>query len=88
MTMQELMERVGDTRFNLIKALAKDGIADIQQITKDNVDKLTTPIVLGQHRYSIADDFIRINEIKVLDIPTGKYHPIPRIYETNHIEDK
>jgi len=88
MTMQELMERVGETRFNLVKALAKDGIAEIQQTTKDNVDKMTTGIEVGVHQYAIDPSFIRINELKVLNLDDDKYYPISRIYETNHIEEK
>lgn len=88
MTMQELMERVGETRFNLVKSLAKDGISEIQQTTKDNVDKMTTGIEIGVHQYGIDPSFIRINELKVLNLEDSKYYPIPRIYETNHIEDK
>ena len=45
MTMKELMERVGERRFNLVKALVKDGIAEIEQITKENIDKVEADII-------------------------------------------
>ena len=45
MTMKELMERVGERRFNLVKALAKDAITEIEQITKENIDSIKTNLV-------------------------------------------
>ena len=83
MTMKELMERVGERRFNLVRALAKDAITEIQQITKENMDTIKTDLVQGQSRYDLPYFMIRLGGVKILDEKTNTYKPIPRIYETN-----
>ena len=89
MTMKELMERVGERRFNLVKAYVKDGIAEIEQITKENVDKLEADIVKDQKLYDIPPFMIKLLSVKILDKSgdTDKYRPIPRIWETNLAEE-
>lgn len=85
MTMKELMERVGERRFNLVKALVKDGIAEIEQITKENIDKVEADIIKDKKRYDLPPWMIRLNAVKVLDTSGTKdiYRPIPRIWETD-----
>jgi hypothetical protein len=83
MKMKELMERVGERRFNLVKAYAKDAITEIQQITKENMDSIKTDLVAGKSRYDLPPFMIRLGGVKVLDKKTNTYKPIPRIYETN-----
>ena len=66
MTMKELMERVGERRFNLVKALAKDACTEIERITKENIDSLETDMVKGKSRYDLPGFMIRLNSVKVL----------------------
>ena len=83
MTMKELMERVGERRFNLVRALAKDAITEIEQITKENMDSIKTDLVKDKSRYDLPPFMIRLGGVKILDEKTNTYKPIPRIYETN-----
>ena len=83
MTMKELMERVGERRFNLVKALAKDAITEIEQITKENIDSIKTNLVKDQARYDLPPFMIRLGGVKIKDTSTNTYKPISRIWETN-----
>jgi len=82
MMMKELMERVGEKRFNLVKALAKDAITEIEQITKENIDVQRGDIVKDQTMYILPPYMIRLMAVKIYDEDTKKYHPINRIWET------
>ena len=83
MTMKELMERVGERRFNLVKALAKDAITEIEQITKENIDSIKTNLVKDQSRYDLPPFMIRLGSVKIKDTATNTYKHISRIWETN-----
>jgi len=83
MTMKELMERVGERRFNLVKALAKDGIAEIQQITKENIDVQRGDLTKDETMYVLPPYLIKLLSVKIYDKDTKKYHPIERIWETS-----
>ena len=83
MTMKELMERVGERRFNLVKALAKDAISEIQQITKENIDSIKTDLVKDKSRYDLPSFMIKLGGIRIKDTETDTYKPISRIWETN-----
>jgi len=88
MTMKELMERVGERRFNLVKAYAKDAIAEIEQITKENIDSVEADIEAGKKRYDLPAWMIRLESVKILDVPSGRYYAIPRIRESDLYEVK
>ena len=58
MTVKEVMELVGETRFNYIKALIEDGLAEIQLEANENVIQYTAPIVADQSAYNLPSNLI------------------------------
>ena len=89
MTMQELMERVGDKRFSYVKSLLKDALAEIQTITNDNVGTFTTDIANGQMEYGTPSNMIELKSVKVKndDSDDVRYYPIKRTYDMNIVEE-
>ena len=89
MTMQELMERVGDKRFSYVKSLLKDALAEIQTITNDNVGTFTTDIANGQMEYGTPSNMIELKSVKVKndDSDDVRYYPIRRTYDMNIVEE-
>jgi|19_taG_2_1085344.scaffolds.fasta_scaffold105032_2 hypothetical protein len=88
-TMQELMERVGDSRFNYVKALLRDALAEIQILTGDNIASFTTDIINGQSEYGTPLSMIKLKAVKVKNDDTDdvRYYPIKRTYDMNIVED-
>ena len=41
MTIKELMELIGETKFNYVKNLIEDGMNEIQLVTSENVTQYT-----------------------------------------------
>jgi hypothetical protein len=89
MTMQELMERVGDNRFNYVKALLQDGLNEIQTITGDNVGTFTTDIINEEITYGLPGNLIELKAVKVKNDDTDdvRYYPIQRTYDMNIVEE-
>ena len=89
MTMQELMERVGDTRFNYVKALLQDGLNEIQTLTGDNVGTFTTDVVNEEIAYGLPGNLIELKAVKVKndDTDDARYYPIKRTYDMNIVEE-
>ena len=87
MTFKEVMERTGEYRFNFVKSLVKDALAEIEQITKENVDLQETALEKDKQRYEIPNYVIRLNSVKVYNSENDKYYPIKRIRPTNIVED-
>ena len=89
MKMQDLMERVGDNRFNYVKALLQDALAEIQTMTGDNVGTFTTDIVNDQMEYGTPSNMIELKAVKVKndDSDDTRYYPIKRTYDMNIVEE-
>ena len=81
------MERTGEYRFNFVKSLVKDALAEIEQITKENVDLQETKIEKGKQMYELPLYMIRLNAVKVYHADNEKYYPIRRVRPTNIAED-
>jgi len=86
MMMKELMERVGEKRFNLVKAYAKDAISEVEQLTKENIDVQKGNLTKGETMYVLPPYLIKLLSVKIYDKDTKKYHPINRIWEDIHPE--
>jgi len=86
MTIKELMELTGQTRFNLIKEYLKDGIAEIQLITKENVTQKKENIVASTSKHPLPSDLVEVSDVKVLDTDSDYYIPIPRVIIKNYKE--
>jgi len=86
MTIKEVMELVGETKFNYIKSLIEDGLAEIQLETNENVTQYTAPIVKDQSAYNLPSNLIQDKSVKILDTNSSYYCPIPRIDIENYKE--
>ena len=53
MTVKELMELIGETRFNYVKNLIEDGMNEIQLTTSENVTQYTAPLTADQTAYNL-----------------------------------
>jgi hypothetical protein len=80
MTVKELMELTGETRFNYVKVLINDALNEIQLITNENVTQYTTTLEEGVSKYSLPSNLVQVKDIKIKDTETGYYNPIPRIH--------
>ena len=87
MTFKELMERTGEYRFNFVKSLVKDALAEVEQITKENIDLQETRVEKGKQMYELPLYMIRLNAVKVYNSDDEKYYPIKRVRPTNIAED-
>tara|TARA_Y100000593_G_C4230380_1_gene296661 strand:+ start:304 stop:567 length:264 start_codon:yes stop_codon:yes gene_type:complete len=79
MKVKELMELVGETRFNFIKNLMEDGMSEIQSITNENVTQYTAPLVKDQIPYNLPANLVQVKAVKIKDTESGYYCPIPRV---------
>ena len=79
MKVKELMELVGETRFNFIKNLMEDGMSEIQSITNENVAQYTVGLVKDQIPYNLPSNLVQVKDVKILDSESGYYCPIPRV---------
>ena len=78
MTIKELMELVGETRFNFIKRMLDDGLNEIQLVTKENVTQYTTNLEANQSAYNLPSNLVECTDVKIKDTDTEYYVPIPR----------
>lgn len=85
MTIKELMELTGETRFNMIKVLIRDALIEMELLTNENIVQYTTDIVKDQLEYDIPSNMVQLKHIKIKNRNTGKYEPIDRVINTNGI---
>ena len=88
MTVKELMELTGETRFNLIKVLMNDAMNEIQLMTNENVSQFTTDLVKDKDEYNLPSNLVQVKAIKIKDTDTDYYCPIERINIQNYKEKK
>ena len=79
MTIKELMESTGETRFNFIKNLMEDGMEEIQAITNENVTQYTSNLVKEQIAYNLPSNLVQVKAVKIKDTESGYFCPIPRV---------
>ena len=78
MTVKELMELTGETRFNLVKVLINDDLNEIQLMTNENVTQYTTDLTKDQATYNLPSNLVQVKEIKIKDTDSEYFCPIPR----------
>jgi len=83
MTVKELMELTGETRFNLVKILLRDCMTEMQMLTNENVVQYTTDLVNDQKSYDLPENLIQVRNIKIKNQDTGLYAPIKRVVDTD-----
>jgi len=86
MKVKELMELVGETRFNYIKVLLTDALNEIQLKTKENVTQYLTDLVDGQSVYNLPSNLVQVTHVKVKNPKTDYYEPLGRIIIENYKE--
>tara|TARA_R110002012_G_scaffold7562_5_gene35289 strand:- start:26929 stop:27192 length:264 start_codon:yes stop_codon:yes gene_type:complete len=79
MTVKELMELIGETRFNYVKNLIEDGMNEIQLTTSENVTQYTAPLTADQTAYNLPANLVQVKTVKIKDEESGYYCPIPRV---------
>jgi hypothetical protein len=79
MKVKELMELVGETRFNYIKVLLTDALNEIQLKTKENVTQYLTDLVDGQSTYNLPSNLVQVTNVKIKNPKTDYYEPLSRI---------
>ncbi len=83
MTVKELMELTGETRFNFVKILLRDCLTEMQMLTNENVLQYTTDLVNDQKGYDLPSNMIQVRSVKIKNADTGYYGPINRLIDTN-----
>jgi len=86
MKIKELMELVGETRFNYVKVLLTDALNEIQLKTKENVTQYLTDLVDGQSVYNLPPNLVHVTHVKVKNPKTDYYEPLSRIIIENYKE--
>ena len=79
MTVKELMELIGETRFNFVKNLIEDGMSEIQLTANENVTQYTADIVKDQAAYNLPSNLVQVKDVKIKDTTSGYFCPIPRV---------
>ena len=79
MTVKELMELIGENRFNYVKNLIEDGMNEIQLITSENVTQYTAPLTKDQVAYNLPANLVQVKGVIIKDTESGYYCPIPRV---------
>jgi len=87
MTIKELMELVGETRFNYVKILLKDALIEMEQLTNENVVQYTSDIINSQSSYDLPSNMVKLDAVKIKNSSTGKYEPIQRIVPMDGIKE-
>ena len=73
------MELVGENKFNYIKSLIEDGLAEVQLETNENVTQYASDLTSGQSAYNLPSNLIQVKYVKILDSNSSYYCPIPRV---------
>tara|TARA_Y100000401_G_C8318975_1_gene224123 strand:- start:1339 stop:1602 length:264 start_codon:yes stop_codon:yes gene_type:complete len=79
MTIKELMELIGETRFNFVKKMLDDGLNEIQLVTKENITQYTTNLVADEDAYNLPSNLVEVTDVKIKDVDTDYFIPIPRV---------
>ena len=79
MTVQEIMERTGETSTGLTIAWIKDAIHLIQSQQDDNIASWKTNISDGTREYPFPANMIKLKSISVKDTNDSKYKRIRRL---------
>tara|TARA_Y100000593_G_scaffold74099_1_gene136219 strand:+ start:2709 stop:2972 length:264 start_codon:yes stop_codon:yes gene_type:complete len=79
MTIKELMELIGETRFNYVKKMLDDGLNEIQLVTKENVTQYTTNLEEDTAAYNLPSNLVEVTDVKIQDTESGYFIPIPRV---------
>jgi len=79
MKVKELMELIGETRFNFVKNLIEDGMSEIQLLANENVTQYTADVVKDQSAYNLPSNLVQVKDVKIKDESSGYYCPIPRV---------
>ena len=81
MKVQELMERVGDTRTGLVLAYLKDGLKELNRISAVNINVDNIDLVKDQRFYDLPRDMVQILDIRCKNHLNNKdeYRSIPRM---------
>lgn len=79
MTIKELMELIGETRFNFVKKMLDDGLNEIQLVTKENITQYTTNLVKDEDAYNLPSNLVEVTDVKIKDTESDYYIPIPRV---------
>lgn len=79
MTVKELMEIVGETRFNYTKILMRDALIEMEQLTNENVVQYTSDLINGDSTYDLPSNMVKLDAVKIKNPNTGKYEPIRRL---------
>ena len=85
MTIKELMELTGETRFNMMKVLIRDALIEMELLTNENIVQYTADMVKDQLEYDIPSNMVQLKHIKIKNRSTGKYEPIDRVINDNGI---
>tara|TARA_Y100000593_G_scaffold83824_1_gene158294 strand:- start:9547 stop:9810 length:264 start_codon:yes stop_codon:yes gene_type:complete len=86
MTVKELMEITGETRFNLVKIFLRDCLTEIQLITNENIAQYTTDLVNGQSSYDLPKNLLQVGDVKIYNDKTELYEPVERVVPYNYKE--
>jgi len=86
MTVKELMELTGETRFNYIKVLLNDALNEIQLMTNENVTQYKTDLTVDVSEYNLPSNLVQVKNIKIKDIDTDYFCPIQRVNIPNYKE--
>ena len=79
MTVKELMELTGETRFNFIKVLINDALNEVQLRTKENVTQYTTDLVNEQSAYNLPSNLVQVTNVKIKNPKSDYFEPLGRI---------
>ena len=79
MTIKELMELTGETRFNMMKVYIRDALIEMELSTNENIVQYATDLVENQLEYDIPSNMVQLKHIKIKNPSTGKYEPISRV---------
>tara|TARA_R100001082_G_scaffold83456_1_gene50206 strand:- start:5061 stop:5324 length:264 start_codon:yes stop_codon:yes gene_type:complete len=79
MKVKELMELVGENKFNYVKNLIEDGLAEIQLETNENITQYISNLVGDQAAYNLPSNLVQVKSVKILDSNSSYYCPIPRV---------
>tara|TARA_Y100000310_G_scaffold334457_1_gene414285 strand:+ start:855 stop:1136 length:282 start_codon:yes stop_codon:yes gene_type:complete len=89
MTVQEIMERVGDTRTGFIIAYIKDGLLEMTKDSEQFVDVERIDITKDQRFYEVPKDAVQVLNIRCKNHLNNRdeYGSIPRMIGEPAIAD-
>ena len=60
MTIQEIMERVGTKKANVVRAYVNDGLRELEGLIPENTTHVIYNISSGQKLYELPDNMVKI----------------------------